>query len=269
MIEREHIAVEDAVKNWQRCRQEDLPRAFYAYDDEECQSERVVTYRIGREDMEDLISNVVTNEEGMPTKDFHFKIHLGLRKDLLTDEIPEYPAFTLFMQALNHYPAKGQQLCADDYAGSVELIWEKNSRFSETMGEGTESDKNALSAAGAYLFIHSWMELPEEVLAEPFTAVSKVLGKRVRSYRFAEAESASIYQDILNSLKSDAPMLDVHMGNGMAVWQHPFSFRPVIEVKDVLKNAESPRMAGINSTANSEGDTFYDFGGPEPPPKEL
>ncbi len=266
----EPILVARAMKNWQQCRQEDLPLAFYAYDEEECQSERVVTYRIGRDEIHKLLENIKLDKKTKePGPDFHFKIHLGLRQELLTKNIPEYPAFTLFIQALNAYPKKGQKPCDYDYSGSVELEWERNSRFSETMGEGTDSGKNALSAAGAYLFIHSWMELPEEVLADPFTAVSKVLGKRVRSYRFAHNESLSIYQDILASLKSDIPTVDVHMGNGLAVWEHPFSFRPVIEVKDVMKNGGAKAIQRLNGGGvNDDGDSFYDFGGPEPPPYE-
>lgn len=267
MTKPEPILVARAMKNWQQCRQEDLPRAFYAYDDDECQSERVVTYRIGQDGIHKLLHNIKLDEKtSEPGPDFHFKIHLGLREDLLTKSIPDYPAFTLFIQAVNSYPKKGQKPCDYDYSGSVELEWEKNSRFSETMGDDTDSGKNALSAAGAYLFVHSWMELSEEELAEPFTAVSKVLGKRVRSYRFAHNESLSIYQDILASLRSDAPAVDVHMGNGLAVWQHPFSFRPVIEVKDVMQNDGRSTIERVSGgAANSNGDSFFDFGQPEPP----
>lgn len=260
-------AVAEAVKTWQRCRREDLPRAFYAYNDVEFQSERVVTYRIGKAGLKKLLKYVKLDSNGDPRSEFHFKIHLGLKKKLLTSDIPKQPAFMLFIQALNTYPKTGHEPSAGDYAGSVELNWEKNSRFSATMADNTDSEANALSAAGAYLFVQSWMETPEGDLALPFTAVSRVLGKRVNSYRFAHDESVSIYRDILASLNGKTPLLDVHLGNGLAVWQHPFSFRPVIEVRDVMTNGGSPQTARINGGAvNADGHSFYDFGNPEPPP---
>ena len=262
--------VSGLAEDWQRCRPERLPGAFFAYDDLERQSERVVTYRLDQEAMQYLHDTVPT-KQGKPDfpPDFHFKIHLGLYKHLLTEDVPERPAFTLFLQALNNYPEKGHQLSDKDYAGSVELAWEKNSRFSETMATNTDSEANALSAAGAYLFVHSWMELPEENLADPFTAVSKVLGKRVRAYRFAHEESKSIWHDIAASLKGKNPALDVHLGNGLAVWAHPYSFRPVIEIKDVVNNGGEKLIERISGGAvNDSGDSFYDFGGPEPPPKQ-
>lgn len=257
--------VAEMAEAWQRLRPENLPGAFSAYDDVECQSERVVTYRIGRDEIEQLISKIKFYGDE-PVKEFHFKIHLGLRNEYLTTEIPEQPAFALFIQALSSYPKVGHIPSPEDYEGSIELEWEKNSRFSATNATNTESEANALSAAGAYLFVQSWMETPEEDLAMPFTAISKVLGKRVSAYRFAHDESISIYNDILAILGGETPLLDVHLGNGLAVWQHPFSFRPVIEVKDVMKNGGAEAIGRISGGAtNSTGDSFYDFGGPEPP----
>jgi hypothetical protein len=154
------------------------------------------------------------------------------------------------------------------------MTWAPNARFTNGEADNANSGQNAIPAASAYLFVMSWMELPERDLATPFTAVSHVLGKRVKNYRFSNAESLSILKDIGQSLSSRAPGLHIHLGNGLAVYDHPFSFRPVIEVRHAVKVHEDgsmvePESGGRNTTGllNDHGDSFYDFGAPEPPPQ--
>lgn len=222
---------------------------FYAYDDIEHQSERVVSYRLkGKKNLKKLM-------DGVNLKNLQFVVHLGLYKTDLNDRIPLDPALTIFLQVSSDG--------GDCLGESIELKWEKNSRFSKTMEDNTDSGRNAISAASAYLFVKSWMEMPEALLAAPFTASSRVLGKRVKSYIYSVEESRSIYTDLQLSNEN---CLDIHLGSGLAVWDHPFSFRPVLEVKGVVGEGEN-RQVPMNATGplNDDGDSFYDFSWPNPP----
>lgn len=240
------------AKNWQRCRQEELPGLFYVYDEKEGHSERIVTYRMAGDQFKAFY-------DGIPVKkDFKLIVHLGLKTNHYSESIPESPAFVLMVQCLVK-PTDWQKEC---YA----LDWEANSRFSSGAEDDSSSEKNAIPAAGAYLFVQSWMETPESHLAEPFTAVSHVLGRRVKAYVFSPTESRSIYDDMTNSLASKKPCLDIHLGRGLAVYDHPFSFRPVIEVKNAVDPKEMGTVArNATGLVNDNGDSFYDFGEPIPP----
>lgn len=243
------------AENWQRCRQEDLPKAFYAYDKTELQSERVVTYRLEGKKSIKMLLDLVDNPQN-----FNFIVRLGLRTRLMTDIIPSKPAFALFIEVNNI--GKGPKNWSEN---TFELVWEKNSRFSTAESAIPTSEANAIPAAGAYLFVYSWLETPEAHLDRPFTATTRVMGERVKAYIFSPAESQSIYEDIK---RSDDYCLDIHLGRGVAVWAHPFSFRPVIEVKGAIKNGfrkkNIPNATGL-SNGPDEGDSFYDYGFPDPP----
>jgi hypothetical protein len=250
MKKQESISIEAAAENWQRCRQEDLPRIFYAYDDKEHQSERLVSFRLkGKKTIQGLTDLIED------PSDFKFIVHLGLRKFDLSEPIPSKPAFLLYLQVYNK---KG-----DWQKNYVQLKWDKNSRFSKAMEDGTDSGTNAIPAASAYLFVQSWLEMPEVMLAKPFTAATRVMGQRVKAYIFSPEESYSIYLDIMNSTED---CLDIHLGNGLAVWDHPFSFRPVIEVKGAVPKGKN-RQVPMNATGplDDDGNSYYDFGSPHPP----
>ncbi len=244
--------VAKAAEHWQRCRQEDLPRAFYAYDDEENQSERVVTFRLkGEQNIERLLKEI------KDPQNFKFIVHLGLGNADLSAPIPSTPAFELYLQVYNE---KG-----DWQENCVQLAWEKNARFSKAMEDGTDSGTNAIPAASAYLFVQSWLEMPEFALAKPFTAATRVMGQRVKAYIFSPEESLSILQDIKNSSKN---IVDIHLGSGLAVWDHPFSFRPVVEVQGAVNLKDNEvRTTPMNATGllNEDGDSYYDFAKPCPP----
>jgi hypothetical protein len=248
------------AQNWQRCRPEELPGLFYAYDETENQSERLVTFRLEREALKELYDSVSKQD------DLQFIIHLGVTQESLPDRIPLAPSFLLMIQV---WQKKG-----DFQKNCFSLNWAPNGRFTNGEEDDPLSGKNAIPAASAYLFVMSWMETPEEDLALPFTAVSHVLGKRVKNYRFSNAESVSIYEDIKRSLATKDPGFDIHLGNGLAVYDHPFSFRPVIEVKNAVKvdkngRVKNKEVVARNATGllNGNGDSFYDFGAPEPPPE--
>ena len=243
-----------AATVWQRLRPEQLPQIFYAYDTDSGHSERVVTYALGGEALARLA------DRAQPSEAFSFVVHLGVLADYLTPDIPEQPAFTLFLQPVNDKHDGGYDHCE-------QLSWEANGRFSTIDPEGTNSPREAIPAAAAYLFVRSWQELPGAELGRPFTASNRVLGERVRSFRFSNEESLTMLDDIRTSLGSDAPGLAIHLGNGIAIWSHPFSFRPVVEVRRAVADdgAPLPRGRRVSATSNGEGDSFYDFSYPDPP----
>lgn len=249
------------AENWQRCRQEDLPALFYAYDKTENQGERIVTFRLDKNTLQELYDGV-TN-----TDTLQFIVHLGMTEESIPQQIPDVPPFVLLLQA--------SEQRKDFQENCFLLDWAPNGRFTTSEENDPTSGKNAIPAASAYLFVMSWMETPEEDLAMPFTAVSHVLGKRVKNYRFSNVESQSIYEDIGRSLKNKVSYLDIHLGNGLAVYDHPFSFRPVIEIKNAVDltkkgKVKKPVTGARNATGltNENGDSFYDFGQPEPPPDQ-
>ena len=246
----------DRAAAWQRLRPEDLPRVFYAYDGKTGRSERVVTYVLGRTELKRIA------DHAQSSPNFSFVVHLGLIRERFTQDIPEKPAFTLYLQ-----PVNARRGSVEDYAHCEELRWEVNGRFSTIDPDGTDSLREAIPAAAAYLFVRSWQELPEAALASPFTATNRVLGERVRSYRFTNEESLTILADIHTSLTSAKPGLAIHLGNGIAIWSHPFSFRPVVEVRGAVAVDGAAAAPGRRLT-NDEGDSFYDFSYPDPPGRE-
>lgn len=246
--------VQKYAKNWQRCRQEELPGLFYAYDDVEEQGERLVTFRLEKDLLLDLYESITD------TSTLQFIVHLGVTQKRQSERIPEVPSFVLMLQA---WEKEG-----DLQENCYQLNWAPNGRFTNAEENDPLSGKNAIPAASAYLFVMSWMETPEEDLALPFTAVSHVLGKRVKRYIFSNAESVSIYEDIGRSLfgGKKPSYLDIHLGKGLAVYDHPFSFRPVIEVKNAVEVDKRGKMKkeefvarNASGPLNGTGDSFYDL----------
>lgn len=266
-----HASVESPARlaeNWQRCRQEDLPKAFYVYDRAELRSERVVTYRLAGSapgNMAETMIDALTDMINDPAK-FNFIVRLGLRPERLKGEITTEPAFALFLQVNNI----GEE--DDNWEDNcIEMTWKNDGYFSTAQSAYPDSEANAIPAASAYLFVYSWLETPEKDLARPFTAATRTLGERVKAYIFSPAESRSIYNDLKHSTKNE---LQVHLGRGLAVWVHPFSFRPVIEVKGAVKGGiyadpvrESTGLSNLplDDDGDGDGDSFYDYSHPDPP----
>lgn len=253
-MKKEETAVKKRARTWQLTRSEDLPRAFYAYDDVEERSERVVTYRLSKKQVSRLVA-----EATVAKGSFQFVVHLGMYDQDLHGPISDTPAFTMFLQVLKK-STDWQERCE-------EATWLKNGKFSTINPAGTESEAGAIPSAGAFLFVHSWREMPEAHLARPFTAATRVLGERVQAYAFSADESQSILLDLQSSLGSKKCHLDIHLGNGLAVWVHPFSFRPVLEVSNATKR-DKDRAFSRNATGLSDedgGSSFYDYGVPIPP----
>ena len=259
-----HLAAAAAAAAWQRLRPEALPGIFYAYDTEQRQTERVVTYELERDRCAALLARHREFRSGENEKAPRLTVHLGYQPRYNDpDQVPDYPAFTLFAQLHRGV------VNTHDLSGSQELTWNANSRFTDISATLVTSQANAIPAASAYLFVRSWQELPEEQLTDPFTAKTRVLGERVKCYTFSAAETATILDDLRHALEveDDGGGLAVHLGDGIAIWSHPFSFRPVVEVKGGLKDRDdasgSRRTTGAS---NDDGDSFFDYAEPNPPP---
>lgn len=251
--------VKEMAEQWQRIRAVEIPSLFSAYDKDQKQTERVVSYRLDKKWMQSLHDQVKGKE------DFQFIVHLGLLKDHYSEHIPDQPPFVLMLQAYSK---------ASDYQkGCYGLTWASNSKFANAGGTG--SQMNAIPAASAYLFVYSWMETPLEELDLPFTSAASDQDLRVQAYIFSVEESKTIRRDIENSLengknnKDEVPELCIHLGNGIAVQSHPFGFRPVIEIKHAVIE-KKPGKVARNSTGATDGDggSYFDFGTPIPPQPE-
>lgn len=243
-------AVRKLAENWQRCRFNDLPALFSAYDADQAQTERVVTYRLDKKSFTDLLADA--DKAG----DFRFVVHLGLAEKYRSERIPKNPPFVLLLQVLRK---------ADDFQRNCyALTWASDSRFTDPLQ--TDSGLNAIPAASAYLFVYSWLETPANLLGHAFESVAHEQDLRVKSYSFSVDESRSIYIDMKRGAKSEGSTLLLHLGKGVAVKGHPFSFRPVLEVENAVA-AGKPGKVARNATGltDDEENSYYDFARPPPP----
>lgn len=244
-------AVRELAENWQRCRSEDVASLFSAYDVKQAQTERVVTYKLKRKAFERLYTHAVNGNNP------RLIVHLGLQKDHYSVRVPTEPPFVLMIEALHEI---------SEYQKNCEILeWEPNSKFDDP--DGAESGENAIPPASAYLFVQSWLETPLEELADVFQSIEHEQDRRVKAYVFSEEESASIISDMANSLESNAGELYLHLGDGLAVKGHPYSFRPVLEVVSAVnpkKPGKTPR--NVTGLADDDGNSYYDFSRPVPPP---
>jgi hypothetical protein len=247
--------VKEMAEQWQRIRAVEIPSLFSAYDKEQKQTERVVSYRLDKKWMQRLHDQVKDKE------DFQFIVHLGLLKDHYSEQVPDQPPFVLMLQAYCK--------ASDYHKKCYGLTWASNSKFADAGGTG--SQMNAIPAASAYLFVYSWMETPLEELDLPFTSAAADQDLRVQAYIFSKAESKTINRDIGNSLSNqeEEPELCIHLGIGIAVQGHPFGFRPVMEIKNAIPNGKLGKV-NRNSTGLTDGNggSYFDFSNPIPPPPE-
>jgi hypothetical protein len=248
-MKQEHISLRQAAEHWQRCPHEELPRAFYAYNTDLQQSERVVSYRL-----DDPHAVAALTGRAEKAGEFEFAIHLGLSRKRARRAIPNTPAFQLFIQVLT-----GQ---GDDPESCYPLRWVPDSQFGKRNALRVESGPNAIPGASAYLFTQAWRELPYDQLAEPFTGSIRELGRRVKTYTHPTTVSRSIHADLLGRGNGH---LTVHLGTGLAVWDHPFGFRPVVEIGGSVGEKQQLRSSRLEDDGAMGEESYYDFGSPNPP----
>jgi len=240
------------AENWQRCRTENIPGLFQGYDEKENQCERLVTFKMSESGLKAFQATIDAASDKL-----RFVVHLGLLHNDFPVKVPKEPAFKLFIQAF-YGKEDWQKKC-------FPLEWEPNGKFSQGAGKSTNSSAEAIPAASAYLFVHSWMETFTEDLALPFESVSHDLDRRVKAYMFSNDESKAIAAD-LGTADCSAAALYVHLGRGLAVISHPFSFRPVIDVAVPQRPSGSAEIySNASGLTDEDGDSYYDFGYPIPP----
>ncbi|MTB52523.1 hypothetical protein [Lewinella sp. W8] len=234
-------------KRWQRCRSEDLPGLFYAYDQAENQTERIVSFFLDHKQVKEL-KRRTKSLKGTP----YYLVYLGLEKGYDGEFAPEDPHFKPILQVRDQD--------SDQYTNGFLLQWDADPSFPTNPNESIESGPDAISGAAAFLFAHHWLETRHEDLGVPFESNAYMLGRRVKAYRFSNQESQEITKSIANF--GDNPVrVYVHLGRGISVSTHPFSFRPVLQVKPDV--GDDPRKKRL---ADEDDDTsYYDFSQPIPP----
>lgn len=230
------VDVQSYVESWQRTLPGDLPALFYAYNASSGQTERVVSYVL---EGEDLATFVALNPANI-------KVHMASQLESAASRIQTAPPFVPILQAYQ----SGQK----DLSNSFLMTWDPNPPFLRTTDDSPLNGIDQIPPEGAYLFILAWLELSYQKLEHPFEAIAANLVKRVRSYTFNTEETQKILE-MLGPSPLDK-QLYIHMGLGISVQKHPFSFRPVLQVHTI----------GTDPLDGDDGDDgFFDFSNPCPP----
>lgn len=213
---------------WQRCLPSNLSNLFYAYNENNYQTERVVSYRLSSVDLKEL-------QTLQPKR---ISIHLACKASGDENQIPVDPMFIPFLAAEQ----------ADDNIVYLTPEWDPHPPFLAEQGYSVLSGIDEIPAEGAYLFILSWLEKTFDQIPLEFNAVAANIVSRVKYYTFEEEETTHILQAAAGD--TDCIDLFIHMGSGVTVQKHPFRFRPIIEVRRHETEVESH---------------FFDFSNPCPP----
>ncbi len=248
-------------RNWQVYPFAELPSLFYVFDSDGDQSERIAAFNLNDASRGALIKIAeqmgVKPPSGNRDDDIanvQLTIHFGVTS---LDPIRSAPEEARIQLLVNLYDGKDKV-----YSDTFGMTWWKNPPLPGN-GRQEKDDENpvdALPAAGAYLFVYSWLQQPQSELGLPFEANGGFLGKRVKNYSFLPHETA----EIISKLKQqETSQLSVFMGIGPAVVSHPFSFRPIIECRNPSANT-TRLLAGGGGGSNP----FYDYSRPEPPPRD-
>lgn len=239
--------VEKLVARWQTCLHRDVPGLFLAFDSVNVQTERVVTFTLDNASTSEVIK--IAKALVVKNKNPRFLIHLGLKEGYLSENKIGDPHFTLFLQI------------RDDntpiYDNCFELKWEANPSFPTNAYQSPLSGKDAIPGAGAFLFVHRWLETPFRDLAMVFEATAYNLGRRIKGFRYANEDTLPILAEMERENANQTGLVCIHLGSGITVNSHPYAFRPIMQITQKLTTA-SGLLIG-------DGGSFYDFAGPIPP----
>ncbi len=229
-------------KDWQICLPNKLPRAFIAYDQSDQQTERVVTTYMQGPHLAEFLQEVAAAEKA--GKKYSLIVYPALDRQHIGRVVADEPAFQLLIQV--HTDSTKEN------ANCFRLLWEPNPVFPANPNQSVDSGEDAIPAAGAYLFVLSWLETKFDELGAVFDTTAMLLGRRVKSYRFQEQES----KDIIAALRNVSdPRLTIHLGKGITVPSHPVPFRPVVEAG----TAQNVKLV------QGGGNAFFDFSRVCPP----
>ncbi|MEM6396524.1 MAG: hypothetical protein AAF741_09265 [Bacteroidota bacterium] len=248
----------DLCERWQRCRTEDIPGLFYAFTELEAQTERIVSFYLEGEDLKAFDKHLKKEIEKYcdnsdPLKRCRLAVNIGLTAGYDGEFAPRNPHFCLMLQPYS------PELEYDTL--NWRMKWDPNPTFPTDPKQSPLSGRNAIPGDGAFLFVHHWLETEHYELSSAFESSAYQLGRRVKSYRFAAQETVSISEDLAAIL--DGGRLYLHLGRGISVSTHPFSFRPVLEVAGKAY-LERGRQYNDNGSGD-HGGSFFDYSVPIPP----
>lgn len=242
----------DLTKRWQRCSPDHLPSLFYAFDDDptQLQTERIVTFFLDAGQMKAIKSRVDADK-----KNLRFLVYLGLKDGYLdaVNTAPSDPYFIPMLQVRTDANVPENNVFATS--------WDPEPSFPTNPNESVESGVNAIPGAGAFLFVHYWLETAHADLGLPFESTAYQLGRRVKAFRFQHEESLDMAAQITTALAEggEKARLCIHLGRGITVSTHPYGFRPIVQITSGVSNDPDSGSSG------DDGGSFYDFSNPIPP----
>lgn len=231
------------IAYWKRYSHTQMADLFYAYDDKnEKKIERVTSYRLSQAGVDSL------RKETAKVDNSTLRFIMACKKPNMGGFIDVKPGFSPIL-AIDSF---------DDKTKYFDLKWEADPHFlRDTELPGPGSGIDAIPPAGAFLFVFNWLAQKYYELPVTFEDTFRSVANRVESYIYIPAETKIIADKIKRAAK---PAVYIHLGVGLSVPSHPFSFRPVIEIRE--------EKEAVRSTANTSAidhATFFDFSRPCPP----
>lgn len=241
--------------NWQKILPTQIPNLFYAYDETQERTEKVVSYKLSQEGVERL-------QQLDPEKqNYELSFILASKKPSRSRTVNNSPTFAPVL-AIDLTPdSKDAQL---EY---YELEWERNPHFLDSSeNHAVRSGIDAIPAAGAFLFIYNWLRQSAYQINQVFEYDLFSELKRVRAYTYIVDETKKIIADIQKEHDPSTEInVYIHLGVGLSVEDHPFSFRPVIEVHPKATKAKGKTRTKEDVFIELTSSSFFDFSRPCPP----
>ena len=241
-------------ENWQKCLPEKLVNLFYGYNTISKQTEKAVSFKINDISVfTEAISTCTASK---------LSIHLGCDSEGNQSAISDIPSFSPTLQLSGN---------CNNYFSTE---WDSNPPFLQQpkLGPGNLA-YGGIPVSGAYLFVYSWMKLPDSHLAGAFQALANSSNVRVKSYIYDQLTTDAIRMKVIEP-GMDLISAYVHLGyaEGNPVF-NPFGFRPVLELhfEEVeslkISNNFLPKARGASLVRNADlsYSYFYDFSSPCPP----
>ena len=247
----------DQFEKWQKCLPERLVNLFYGYNATNKQTEKAVSYKIKDADLPFFVEAMENCTAS------RLSIHLGCDSEGNQSAISDMPSFSPTLQ-----------LSGTDCDNYFSTQWDSNPPFLQQSSLGSGNLGFAgIPVSGAYLFVYSWMKLPDNQLAEAFQALANSFNVRVKSYIFDQVTTDAIRMKVIEP-GMDLTSVYVHLGyaEGNPVF-NPFGFRPVLELHfeeglsfEISKHIlPAVRGASLVRNADLSYSYFYDFSSPCPP----
>jgi hypothetical protein len=239
-------------QTWQCLQPSSLPDLFYAYDSTQNRMEKVVSFKLSDKGLK-YLQQLDLSEK------YEIGFLLGSKKPSTSGIVEDKPRFAPHLAV--YRSTEKDKSGKDKWEKLVQfkLSWERNPHFLDTKeGEGLLSGIDAIPAAGAFLFVANWLRHPSYLLNSVFESETASAIERVRAYFYSSDESRIIMEEARKHDKGTKVDVFIHLGVGISVEDHLFSFRPVLEVH--AGDAKN-KLTALQELANS---SFFDFSRPCP-----